>query len=457
MNGMKGYASAHVAVPEIARSTDFENLLSAPVAIIEAPEGISPATLARLRTPDLTTAMFVPSPKITGKSSTAIDILGSLGKRNDVKGQPRNSTSTAEYVPLWLTAHRTRRLIAAPAQRVAAKDLRDLAELTQATATQVLLGCDHGFADRVHNVVAAYDPVHIPWNTLMPDTTGSTCPSNQDETQSRHTGGSATTALDWIDPHDTGAPAPAHRWGTPTTIPTVEYWTFYATARRVLTTEQFEPVHDLYIAIQARLDHWLTQIDHSENLTEDLAYDSLKTLIEEQASIDGVTIALRAAQAAYHQAGWYLAVDERELRNGLVRFPSPATDPSMFDLLRGYYEPGRAGTVALYLSGATPAAIRDTTVGDLAAWESDHTQPVADIKPHERAQPYLRAVLLARALDGSAHTDPAFPGAHRRVRLDLRQASADLGINIGDANLDETTPLGARRVRRRIVKLERLT
>lgn len=420
----------------------------APVVVMQAPANVPPIVLAELATDDLRTAMYAPSPGKNGKAVLSGDILEALGKRHDVTGRPRNSTAQAELVPLWLTAHQTRRLIVAPTQRVHPDDLLDLVDLTQATATQIVLGCDHGFVDTVMHAVRSADPVQIAWPSNLPNTL--------DPTHGTTPGHPAGSRL-WPGVDSGNQIGKAHRWGAPTTIPTVEYWTFYATARRLLTPEQFAPVHDLYTSVHARLTTWLHDIDHANNLTADLAHDSLKTIVEEQDSIDAVTTAIRAAQAAYHQAGWYLAVDERELRNGLVRFPRANTDPTTYDLLRGYYEPLRAATVALYLAGATCTQIRNTTIGDLAAWHADHTRPVAGITVHERAHPYLRAALLARTLEGPTHTDPAFPGAERRVRLDIRQAATDLGIHIGDANLDETTPIGARRVPRRVIKLERLT
>lgn len=410
----------------------------APVVVMQAPANVPPVVLAELATDDLHTAMYAPSPGKNGKAVLSGDILEALGKRHDVTGRPRNSTAQAELVPLWLAAHQTRRLIVAPTQRVHPDDLLDLVDLTQATATQVVLGCDHGFGDTVLHAVRSADPVQIAWPTHLPDPLDCTPGTSPGVAPGNQVG-------------------KAHRWGAPTTIPTVEYWTFYATARRLLTPEQFASVHNLYTSVHARLTRWLHDIDHANNLTADLAHDSLKTLVEEQDSIDAVTTAIRATQAAYHHAGWYLAVDERELRNGLVRFPRANTDPTTYDLLRGYYEPLRAATVALYLAGATCTQIRNTTIGDLAAWHADHNQLVAGITVHERAHPYLRAALLARTLEGPTHNDPAFPGAQRRVRLDIRQAATDLGIHIGDSNLDETTPIGARRVPRRVIKLERLT
>jgi hypothetical protein len=68
--------------------------------------------------------------------------------------------------------------------------------------------------------------------------------------------------------------------------------------------------------------------DRWGRLTAPLAHDSLKTLVEEQTTLDRVATVTRAAQAADHRAGWFLDIDERELRNGLIRFPPTKATPT---------------------------------------------------------------------------------------------------------------------------------
>jgi len=397
---------------------------------MEAPEGVPVTVLGRLATPDLSTAIFVPSPGLGGKARVASEILESLGKRLDVTGRPRNATVQAELVPLWLTAHRTRRLIAAACQRTSDTDLRHLVEMTEATPTQVVLACDHGFGAALMSRLAAADPVLLDWPEVP-----------------------AAHALD----QGTDEPDDDQTARADTTLPVIEYWTFYASARRLLTTAQFAPVHDLYCEVVERLTTWLSTLgDDAGALTTGLAHESLKTLIEEQATLDEVTVVTRAAQAAYHQAGWFLDIDERELCNGLIRFPPSRTNPALYDRLRAYSEPTRAATVALYLAGATPQDIRCTTVDDLAQWHHEPRHAVSGVTVPEPAHPFLRAAFFARALDGATPSGPAFPGNDRRVNLDIRQAAADLGLNIGDAKLDEHSTIASRRVPRRAIKLERL-
>lgn len=79
-------------------------------------------------------------------------------------------------------------------------------------------------------------------------------------------------------------------------------------------------------------------------------------------------------------------------------------------------------------------------------------------RPHPRRRPpYLHAHLLTRI---SAAPDPdelAFIGASRRVVLDLREATSDLGLNLGDASLTTNDRHCQRRVSNRVFRLVRLT
>lgn len=401
-----------------------------PVMVTEAAEGTPATVLGRLTTLDLRTAVYAPAPHRRQRAGVAIDALEALGKRSDVTGKSRHDSDDAELLGIWLTAHRTRHLVSAACQYVPAADLLHLVTMTQATPTNLLFAADHGFAQHLMERLHPTAPVLVPWPDV-PD---------QHPAADR-------------DPNTDAAPG----WGPEPTLPAVEYWTFYATARRQLTPAQFQPVHDLYCDTLDRLNAWLQHLGTLEaDLTVGLAHESLRTHIEEQTTFDRVTVVVRAAQAAYHRNGWFLDVDERELRNGLIRFPTTKTTPDLFERLRAYREPTRAAAVALYLAGATPQAISDTTIDDLAQWRCDGAHPVANVDVPEPAAPYLRAVLLAHANDGANPEDPAFPGGTRRVNLDVRQAATDLDLNIGDANLNETKAIGSRRIPESIVRLEHI-
>jgi hypothetical protein len=414
--------------PEAASSTALQHP-SAPVLITQAPPGVPVTVLGRLATHDLDTVVLVLTPNRGGKQAVATDVLEALGKSPDVTGKSRNATSQAEMVSVWLTAHRTRLLIVAGCQRTPVRDLLDLVEMTQATPTTVLFACDDGFIDTLDGGLSPADPVRVPWPDLPTEHPG---------------------------PHIEEANLSTWSKQEPT-LPAVEYWTFYATAKRQLDPETFAPVHDLYRETMQRLTDWLQDLQTAgEALTVDLAHGSLKSLIEEQTTFDRVTVVTRAAQAAYHQAGWFLDIDERELRNGLIRFPPSKTTPDLYDRLRAYIEPTRAATVALYLAGATPEAIRNTTVDDLTQWHLNPEHHVAGQPVPKEAAVFLRAALYARALDATSPDGQAFPGEKRRVSLDIRQAATDLDLNIGDANLHETSTVGTRRIPSTIVTLEHI-
>lgn len=411
--------------------------------VTEAPDGVPVTILGRLATADLSTALFVTTEHSRNEVGIAIDALAALGKRDDVTGKPRHATGFADLLPVWLTAHRTRLLIAIGAQNATPADLLDLSKMTQTTPTTVLFAVDHGYGAKMLHDLESAAPTLIDW-PRVPD---------------HHPADLADQANHRADADILPRAAGSRQWSTREPVfPAVEYWTFYATAKRQLTPYEFAPVHDLYTQTVDRLTNWFrTLTEAGQPLTVDLAHGSIKTLIEEQTTFDMVTVVTRAAQATYHQHGWFLDIDERELRNGLIRFPPSKTTPDLYDRLRALYEPTRAGTVALYLAGATPDAIRATTVDDLAQWHHNHDHTIAGVTVPAEAAPYLRATLLSRAFESATPDAPAFPGTDRRALLDIRQAAIDLDLNIGEATLNETHSIGSRRVPTSIVKLERLT
>ena len=240
-------------------------------------------------------------------------------------------------------------------------------------------------------------------------------------------------------------------------LPIVEYWTFYATARRQMPPDQFAPIHDLYVRHHAAHQSGSTCTPHQHPVTVDRAHDVIKTLIEEQTH-------LRPSHRRHPRSTSRLPparLVPRHRRTRTAQRPDPLptskTTPDLYDRLRAYYEPTRAGTVALYLAGATPDAIRATTLDDLAQWHHNPAHPVAGVTVPAEAAPYLRAALLSRAFEGATPDAPAFPGTTAGSLLDIRQAATDLDLNIGEATLNETHTVGTRRVPASIVKLERLT
>ena len=170
----------------------------------------------------------MPTSERGGKERVATDALEALGKRADVTGKPRNATGLAELVPIWLTAHRTRLLIVAACQRTPAADLLALVEMTQATPTRRCSPRPRVRATRCETLLPP--PTRFAWPDL-PDT---------------HPGANGARASARTA---TGPASPK--------LPAVEYWTFYATAKRQLNPEQFAPVHDLYCDTMTRLTTWL--------------------------------------------------------------------------------------------------------------------------------------------------------------------------------------------------------
>lgn len=406
--------------------------MTSPVLITEAPPDIPATRIGRLARADLTSIVLSPGTTHTTSGGVALDVLSALGKIHEANGKARHGQDNTSLVPIWLTAHRTTTVYVAAPQHTPTAYLLDLAAMLAASPATLWLACDHGYSAALLDALYSTAPQSVPW----PQPTPSTSAEGEGE-------GGTTIRSPW-------------RPETRPALPDTEFLTFYATARAVLDDRGFAPVDALY---QKSLDRTLTWLHQTgpDNITEQGTRDALTGLVGEQATLDDVSVALKAAQAAFFRTGWYLTVDQRELRSGLLRFPAPTVDQPTWRLLRAYRDTGRAATVALYLAGMTATQIRALTVDDLAAWHADTSEPLADVRVPEDAHPYLRAHLLARTSAAPDPADPAFLGAARRVLLDLREASDDLGLNLGDANLTANDQHGQRRVGTRVFRLERLT
>ncbi len=398
------------------------------VAVTEAPEGVPATAMGRFATDDLHTVTYSPGPVRRREAGVAMDLLEALGKSRNVTGKSRHATTESELATLWLNAHGTRVLIATACQHAPAPDLLALTEMCAATPTAVVFAVDHGYGPDLLEALRPVAPQQVPWPDL-PEASG-------DDTDSEPPSGGVTVAP----------------------LPPVEYWTFYATAKRLLTDDRFAHVHDLYCDAHARVTGWLYDVQAAgRDVTVDRALAVFRTLAEEHTDTDEITVVTRAAQAAFHNAGWVATVDDRELRAATVRHIGTPNQPGILRRLRAYREPARAATVALYLSGATPAAIQAVTVDDLAQWAHQPDLPVATVAVPSEASPYLRGALLARAHDGADPSDPAFPGSERRVGLNIKQAATDLGLSIGNSRLSATSTVNQKRLPRNLVKLERIT
>ncbi|MGY1632943.1 hypothetical protein ACI784_14670 [Geodermatophilus sp. SYSU D01186] len=400
--------------------------MSAPVLVTEAPADVPATAIGRLAKTDLSTVVM-PLGSPSTAPGIASEVLRALGKNLDANGKARHGLDDVSLVPTWLTAHRTQTLIAAAPQHATVDNLLDLASMCAASPTTVVLAVDHGYGTRLVADLRSVLPAVMPWPSIT----------------------EADQVPTTVDPN-------AWNPAAPSVLPDADFLTFYATARRTVSPERFASVDALYRDALSRTLEWIEQ-SGVEDLTEEGTRSAMAALIDEQVTFDEVTTAMAAAQVAFFRSGWFLKIDPRELRSGLLRFPSARIDAATWRRLRAYRDPARAATTALYLAGARPQDIRELTMADLAAWHHDRNRPVAGVTIPEEAEPYLLAHTLSRATFGPSATDPAFVGNDRRVLLDLRHAQTDLGLNLGDAPLADGTTHGSRRVNSRVFGLERIS
>lgn len=402
--------------------------MTCPVLITEAPDGLPASSIGRLTRPDLSHVSVVPNTSRITTAGVAADLLTALGKQADANGKARHGYDDVVLVPLWLTAHRTTDVYAVAPQHTPTASLMDIAHMLAASPARLWLACDHGYADRLADDLQPMAPSVVPWPDLP--NAWPTCDPEPEQTVWDPAAGSV--------------------------LPDVEFLTFRATAQDLLPTAAFRTIDDLFRDVLDRTLLWLTEVG-PDHVTEDATRTALTELLAEQTTFDDINVAVKAAQAAFFHHGWYLTVDQRELRAGLLRFPTHHVSTATWRSIRAYRDTARAATVACYLSGLSPDQIRTLTVADLATWHANPTSPLLNTAIPPDASPYLRAHLLARITDGPAPTDPAFVGADRRILMDLRDAANDLGLNLGEANLAPADRHGQRRVGRRVCRLVRLT
>lgn len=401
--------------------------MSAPVLVTEAPADVPATAIGRLAESDLSTVVMPWAASSSTTAGIASEVLRALGKSHDANGKARHEMDDASLVPLWLTAHRTQTLIVAAPQHASIDNLLDLVSMCAASPATVVLAVDYGYGTRLVAEMRSALPEVMPWPHIT----------------------AANAALETAE-ESTWNPS------SPSVLPHDDFLTFYATARRTVRPDLFAAFDSLYRDALRRTLVWIAD-SGVDDLTEEATRSAMSTLIDEQVTFDEVTTVMAATQVAFLRSGWFLKIDPRELRSGLLRFPSARVDTATWRRLRAYRDPARAATTALYLAGARPQHIRELTMGDLTGWHHDRNQPVAGVAIPDEAEPYLLAQMLSRATFGPNPTDPAFIGNDRRVLLDLRHAQTDLGLNLGDAPLADDTTHGSRRVNTRVFGLERIS
>lgn len=403
----------------------------APLTVIEAPQGTYATTIGTLIAHDLSTVALTLPPERTTSAAAASEILRALGKRRDVNGKARHGIDDKMLVPVWLTAHRVQNLVIASPQKSNDADLVDVVDLCAATPTNVVIACDHGTADRVLRALQGHLPQVHPW------------PTTGDDQRS-----------------DSPEFAPS-KWkpGEPIRLPQCEFLNFYAIVERTLPPHMFAEVSTRYIDALNRTLTWLHDVQeaHEGTVPHEAVNPAMRSLLAEQETLDQVATVVHAAEAAFFRHGWILKVDRRELRSGLVRFPSPDVPNDAWTRLRAYREPARATTVGLYLIGLTINEIEAVTTGEVANWHNDNRLPIAGHTIPPGAAPLLRAQLIACSTIGHGPEEAFLPkSTNRRILSDVREASTDLDFFIGDGALDRTSAIGDRRVSTKAFSVEQI-
>lgn len=401
------------------------------VHLAEAPEGVTAASVAALKTPDLRVVAFLPPIKDKTVTGVASAVLRALGNDPLVNGKAQHTSDVTHLAPIWLTAHRTQTVYALAPQHAHPDALASLIRICSATPATLVLTVDHGYLVKFAKTMAYAMPQIVGW----PDTTAMQHPEEQ-----AYTG--------WN---------PDHR----DLMPTDDYLTFYAQCELSLPAVTFKEVHDLYVESLNRTLQWIRTVG-SDRLDIEHVKHAMGVLTSEQTNVSEVLVALRAAQAAFHRNGWLLKYDDSNILYGVLRFPPVSPTLTQWRALRAYRNPHPAATIALYLCGMTISEINTMTVAELANWHNTGN-PIGRTTIHPEAAPYLRAHLL-NALGEDPNPDRLALGAirpdgntHIRVRNHIRNAGTKLGASIGDAVTLTDVSRTNRHIGNKTFELERLT
>jgi hypothetical protein len=130
---------------------------------MEAPVGVPATAIGRLAEADLSTVVMPLGSSSSTAAGIASEVLRALGKNLDANGKARHGLDDVSLVPTWLTAHRTRTLIAAAPQHATIDNLFDLASMCAASPMTLVLAVDHGYATRVVADLRPVLPAVTPW------------------------------------------------------------------------------------------------------------------------------------------------------------------------------------------------------------------------------------------------------------------------------------------------------
>ena len=151
-------------------------------------------------------------------------------------------------------------------------------------------------------------------------------------------------------------------------VPSDNYPTFRAEARRVLSAAEFAHVDATYRAALTTAATAFAQLAEGSGITEETVLTEIRRQLHRCGTTEEMVVRVRGIQAAAHRAGWLVsAVLPRLVVTGEMASRAAVHSPSTWRRLRAYREPYRGAACALAaldLSVQTISGIRIADVGD---------------------------------------------------------------------------------------------
>ena len=267
------------------------------------------------------------------------ELLGALGKLRGVSGAGKHDDINWDVLTADFLAHGVRHLVVVDAQWLGAKHLGTLCGLALVTGADLWL--------------IAHLPVDDTYPEALADWPAE--PSTIDDLEALFGPG--------VQPE--GSEAGEAEVCLPP-LPRDSFLTFRAACRDGLDAESFARVDAAYRRAFDLAGVWWAGADEAPD--EDVVLGALRRSVHECATVEEMTVAVRAFQAASYHANWLVSVD-------LVRFIITAETaeaaavhaPTTWTRLRAYREPYRGAACALVACDLGIETLLGVRVGQVAA------------------------------------------------------------------------------------------
>lgn len=333
------------------------------------------------------------------------ELLTGLGKDATHDGVRHHTTDVWRHLRAWMLAHPIRDVVLASAEHARPTHLVSIAEIVAAAGARLWLHTDGPASKSLELPLAAWAGEPRPVERLATHL--------------------ASRRL---------APAPAARAADPfPAVPRVDFPTFRAACRDLLSPPDFARVDARYIAAFARAAERLA------DPTPDAVGTYLRTELGACASADEVLVVLRATQAALFRAGWllqvalssFLAIVEREPRVG-------TRTPAEWARLRPYTDPLLGAITALRAGGVEITDLPVVRVGDVSTDGSTVRVNSERFPIESAARVFVRAQRALRLGDGARRDEPLFwryggPISDVLALRTLRRPVSELGVALATA------------------------